>query len=315
MMTDVRCTTQMPDVPGLEPQQLTVGRHFFLNCEGTWNRQFDFSKAQLVLENPPSGGAKPPSEVVKTPPTVARVFKVEARDMNSFDVDLTLYATGNIRFTDFVLSDGEIKLSLGPQSFTVVSVLEKTKEMAAPQAQAPESKDNSAQAGSAAAPQPFGYTYFKLPWPTSYSMAAAVLIFVLLLTGVTLFIRRWRQRKLWLGLKNFDSPLTPDIQFYRELRKLEKRDYPLDDVERLCQIYVVRTFEIPMFEVSPRQVVGFLKKRHPHLKEERRLLYQILMDFGVLRRQSSVDDRRKLLAQFYRFMELAQRWKQQVRNG
>ena len=33
-MAEVKCTTVIPDVPDLKAQELTVGRHFYLSCQG-----------------------------------------------------------------------------------------------------------------------------------------------------------------------------------------------------------------------------------------------------------------------------------------
>ena len=140
MLNEVRCSTQIPDVTGLEKDVLSVGRHFYLNCEGTWNREFDFSKASIALDE-------------KNKNTI-KVFKIESRNANLFQVDIVLYMAGDIKTSNVKISDGIHEIDLGAQAFKIKSVLE---------------------AKSEKPPPPFGYIISQLNWPWQYS--AAVLFF------------------------------------------------------------------------------------------------------------------------------------------
>lgn len=246
MLNEVKCSTQIPDVVGLEKETLTVGRHFYLNCEGTWDREFDFSKAFVVLDE-------------STKNTI-KVFKIEARNANTFDVDLVLYVAGDIRTTQFKISDGQKEIDLGAQNFKVKSVLPQQTEKP---------------------PEPYGYVLSQLTWPWQYS-AAILVVFLFILASILLTIAykmKWRGRMD--RLKNHDSPLAADSQFYKEIRKAEKNEFPISELERICKVYILRTYRAPIFELSLRQTISFIKRTHPRLKMERRQIYLLLKDIDV----------------------------------
>jgi hypothetical protein len=275
MLNEVKCSTQIPDVVGLEKETLTVGRHFYLNCEGTWDREFDFSKAFVVLDE-------------STKNTI-KVFKIEARNANTFDVDLVLYVAGDIRTTQFKISDGQKEIDLGAQTFKVKSVLPQQTEKP---------------------PEPYGYALSQLTWPWQYS-AAVLVVFLLILASILLTIAykmKWRGRMD--RLKNYDSPLAADSQFYKEIRKAEKNEFPISELERICKVYILRSYRAPVFELSLRQTISFIKKTHPRLKMERRQIYLLLKDIDVLKKQSDFEKRKKFVEQCYRLIDQTEDLKQ-----
>jgi hypothetical protein len=268
MLNEVKCSIQIPEVVGLEKETLTVGRHFYLNCEGTWDRDFDFSKAFVVLDE-------------STKNTI-KVFKIEARNTNTFDVDLVLYVAGDIQTTQFKMTDGEKTIDLGAQNFKVKSVL-------------PEQKEKP--------PEPYGYALSQLSWPWQYS-AAVLVVFLFVLASVLLTIAykvKWRGRID--RLKNHDSPLSADSQFYKEIRKAEKNEFPISELERISKTYILRSYRVPVFELSLRQTISFIKKIHPRLKAERRQIYLLLIDIDVLKKQSDFEKRKKFVDQCYRLID------------
>jgi hypothetical protein len=271
MSNQVQCTTQIPEAEGLENNVLTVGRHFFLNCEGSaesWDRAFDFSKAFVILDENNKNSIK--------------VFKVEARNANSFDVDLTLYVAGDIQTSNFKISDGNHEIDLGPQNFKIKTVIEQKTEKP---------------------PEPFGFIVSRLNWPWQYSALAFVLVcaFILTVVGLILYKMKWRGRLE--RLKNFDSTIAADSQFYKEIRKIEKKDYPSSELEKIFKTYLLRTYRVPAFELSNRQIISFIKSKYPRLKNERRQIFNLLKDIDILKKSSDLEKRKKFLDQCYRLVD------------
>ena len=183
-MSNLSCKSEIPEVKGLEANQMTVGRHLILNCEGDWNKAFDFSKASVKLE----------ANLKNT----MKVFKVEARNAEKFDVDMTLYSVGSFEIPDLVLSDGTNEISLGRQQFQLSSVIEKSED------QKP--------------PNPFGPILpLTLSWPAIYAVLFVAVIFSSGLFVIFNLKRRVRFKRLIDTLKTFDSSLDPDVQFYKTI--------------------------------------------------------------------------------------------------
>ena len=107
----ISCERQIPNVPGLKDQEITVGRHVFLQCAGDWEKSFQFTQAKMIL--------------AENSKFAAKVYKAEARSANQFDVDLVFYSAGEFMFPDLILSDGTNEIHLGEQKFLVQTVLEK----------------------------------------------------------------------------------------------------------------------------------------------------------------------------------------------
>jgi hypothetical protein len=274
MLNDIKCSIQIPDVPGLEKDALTVGRHFYLSCDGTWDKSFDFSKAFVAVD--------------ESNKNTIKIFKIEARNANSFDVDLILYVAGELKTTNFKITDGKTEIDLGSQDFKVKSVIEKTEKP----------------------PEPFGYVVSSLQWPWQYS--AGILLFFILTIGcvIAFFMNKLKWRDRIERLKNFDSPLPADSQFYKELRKSEKKDYPMSELERLSKVYILRSYKVPIFELSSRAVIGYIKKTKPRLKSERRLIFNLLKDIDLLKKNDNFEKRKKFVDQMYRFVDLTEDQKQ-----
>ena len=274
-VNQIHCKLQIPDVVGLEKDILTVGRHFYLNCEGLRDPAFDFSKATVMLD--------------ENSKNTIKVFKIEARNANSFDVDLVLYVAGELKSPSFKITDGSREIDLGAQDFKVKTVIE--------QAGKPPEKP----------PEPFGYMISQLHWPWQYS-AGLLLFFVLVLASVlAYFLNKMKWRGRIERLKNYDSPIQADSQFYKELRKIEKKDYPIFDLEKICKVYILRSFKIPVFELTHKQSISFLKSKLPRLKNERRLMYNLLKDLELLKNiknnDTDLEKRKKFIDQFYRFVD------------
>jgi hypothetical protein len=282
VQSTVRCTTEVPEVTGLEKDVLTVGRHFYLNCEGSWNREFDFSKAFAVVD--------------ENSKNTIHIFKIEARNANSFDVDLILYVTGEFKTQDFKISDGTHEIDLGPQMFKVKSVIDAKAEKP---------------------PEPHGYIVSNMNWPWQYS-ALGLLILISLASLAFIFIFNYRKWKGRFGrLRQYDSPQAADSQFYKDIRKLEKKDFPIDDLEKSIKLYLLRSYRIPLFEMTNKETISLLKKKYPRFKDERRMVFNLLKDLQILKNKEQsennkslqLEQHKKFVDQCYRFVDCTEELK------
>lgn len=264
----ISCERQIPQVSGLKDQQITVGRHVFLQCTGDWQKEFQFPQAKIVLAESSKFSAK--------------VFKAEARSASQFDVDLVFYSAGEFVFPDLTISDGTIDLHLGEQKFLVETVLEKV------------------QADKK--PEPFGpYFPLKISWPTSYLIVLLALIATLVALVVWNIRKRYRYRQLMAKLNDYQSSIEPDMQFYRSIRRAETSGYQTADLDKSFRLYVARRYNVPAFDLRNPSLLRFFKKNNPWLKKERLELKKILEDLTDIK---DTETEKKLLTQkMYQFVD------------
>ncbi len=282
-MDTVNCKIEIPEVKGLEANEMTVGRHLLLSCEGNWDKSFDFTNAQIKLE--------------ENNKNFIKVLKAEARNSSSFDLNITTYVAGQIQFPEMILTDGSHEISLGQQNFQTKSVLKQP------------------QQGQSQEPQkPFGFVFpLRLEWPALYFILA-VSALILFLVGLIWQLRRAaRFAKLIADLKEYNSPIEPDLQFYKNLRSLEKQSYPLPELEKAFRLYVLRAFGVPMFVLNHRQIIKFLKKRKSQFKFERQQIDKLLSEFEEINKKKSdeitKEDKQELIHKIYRFVDRTQNLK------
>ncbi|AZZ37435.1 hypothetical protein CIK05_11730 [Bdellovibrio sp. qaytius] len=278
-MADLKCTTNIPEVQDLKSQELTVGRHFFLSCEGHFDKTFDFTKAQFLTDEKSK--------------FISKLFKAEARSTESFEVDMTLYTAGKVQFPDMIITDGTLQISLGAQNFEVTSVLPKpdpTKQ--------PKNGEQQEQ------PKPFGYAVSSLHWPMAYTLIFAALVLAMVIQAILLAARSQRWKQLTEVVKAYDSAQAADNQFYKTIRELEKKDYPIVEIEKAAKVYILRRFSVPIFNLDLKETISFIKKRHPQLKEQRRQVYNIVKDIELLAKDPNVTtvQKTKFISRFYEFI-------------
>lgn len=272
---DLNCKLSVPEVKGLTSQQLTVGRHFNFLCDGGDTGTFDFAKAQLI-----------------TTPATKYDFALLQAVPNQSNPGITFvmvsYTTGDIQTSELKITDSQNEITLKIEPIKVQSVLpppEKTAE------------------GTVKPPEPFGYNILNLNWPHAYT-AFFVIVFCALIAGlITQAMRTRRFRRLSQELKDYDSALAPDSQFYKHLRLLEKRNYPIKDVERQFHIYVIRRYQVPLFGLSSIETTSYLKKTWPTLINERRDLKNILSDLKKMSLKENPDETKKYLTKLYQFVD------------
>ncbi|MFZ3230740.1 MAG: hypothetical protein WA160_11090 [Pseudobdellovibrio sp.] len=272
----VQCEKIIEAVPGLKDQEVTVGRHVLLQCTGTWNKLFDFKKAQIKMDQPEG----------KKDYTI-RIVKTEARSVSSFDVDVVFYSAGEYKFPDFVLSDGSNEIHLGQQNIKVQTVIEKTQDPKPP--------------------EPFGPIFpLQLNWPSYYLFISIGLIALSIFCMGWFLQRRYKFIKLMLKLKDYDSSIPADRQFYKAIRHAEIKDYPVEDLERAIRFYVARKYQVPCFDLKDKALISFFKKNNPWYKKERIELKKILEDIKLISKLNG-DDAAKaktvFIQRLYRFVD------------
>ncbi len=265
---ELNCQISIPEIPGLESNQLTVGRPFDLLCQGE-TAGFNFSQAQLILD-------------------VEHKHDFNLKKATAGKIEMVTYLTGDIEPTVVKISDSVQELDLKIPAFKVISVL-------------PPPQKN--EEGVVQPPEPFGYNILNIQWPASYTVIFIALLCALIAGLVNQALRARRFRRLNSELKDYESALSPDSQFYKHLRLLEKRKYPIKEVERQFHIYVIRRYQVPLFGLSPGETTKFLKKTWPTLILERRDLKNILSDLKKMTVQESVDETQKYLRKLYDFVD------------
>ena len=129
-------------------------------------------------------------------------------------------------------------------------------------------------------------------------------IFCAILAAVVVQLRRTRRlRRLVRGLKDYESPLLPDHQFYKQIRQLEKKNYPIKEVEKQFHIYVIRRYRVPLFGLSVSETTRFLKKTWPTWINERRDLKNILSDLKKMADLENPVETKMYLKKLYQFVD------------
>lgn len=283
MSTSV-CELSIPEVEGLQSQQLTVGREFIFKCSGELPVHFNVAEARLAS-----------NENYKYD-LVLR--KVVVQDASHFDLYVVSYVAGLVRIPEIYVTDGVNQIAIRTTEYKVDSVL-------------PPPQQIQAGAELPSKPEPYGYTATHLIWPLSYTVFFVFLSCVL----ITLILQQWgrqiRRRRLLKELKHYDSALSADSQFYKGLRVLEKQNYPISEVEKQFRLYVIRKYQVPLFGMTINESIRFLKKKWPTYISERRDLKNILLDLKKMSEDVSsknteaakVPDTRNYLKKIYKFID------------
>jgi hypothetical protein len=271
-MSEVNCQTLIPEVQGLEADKLTVGRHLILNCKGELGA-FKAERAAFKID--------------ETNPYKVKLFKATSSG-SDLSLDLTFYTAGAHQLKDLVLSDGVNEITLNAAPVNVQSVIKSGAEGKPPEAFGP-------------------ILPLSIAVPALYYFI--VLLVVVVVTGlVVLRARRLSYyRKLKLKLKQYNSPVDPDTQFYKSIRQAEKLDYPLEKVESAFRLYVLRSYNLPLFDLSDERVARYFKRNYPAHKSTRASLKKLLSEFEELRKKPSTalstEDKREFVKKLYRFVD------------
>lgn len=251
----MQCDLDIPKISGLEDNQLTVGREFYLICKGDWPKD-------LKTESLSFAGDANMKYVLK-------ILNFEFRTPTEADIKVTSYIAGKVQVPQLVLTDGVQKLELGQVAFEVTSVL--PAEGATAGEQAP------------AKPEPYGpMGPAVIPVPLLYWL---LLLTVILLVGGMVALRVWRlnqRREMLLRLKEHDVALSPLQEFHQAMRKLQRANpvfygkeasdeelhSGLKELSRMFRVYVSRRLRVPAFEWSERLIVNELRREHRAVHDE-----------------------------------------------
>lgn len=272
-MGQLSCQTEIVETPGLEANQMTVGRHMTVTCSGDPLSGFNFASARLLEQDAPS--------------MAYRLFKAESAG-SGVKLDMTVYKTGDVNISELVLTDGVNQFQLVAPALKVMSVIKPPEKGQKPQ-------------------EPYGPVFpVAIAIPPLYLVSQG-LAFVLLIVAVVLKIRHaMNLRRLKEGLRKYDSPTAPDTQFYRSVRQSEKNSYNLNELEKAFMLYNVRAYKIPLFELSPRKSLRYFKSQHPQLKKTRIALDRFLTEFNELNKrgdQVSTEAKLELVKKMYGYIE------------
>lgn len=271
----VKCQLEVPVLPkpltDAYHDKITVGRHVLLNCNGEWNKAFDMSRAHFKLDEKQQ--------------LVLKLFKAEARSAGSFDIDFTIYKSGQLQIPELILTDDTHEINLGSQNFTIVSVLDPQKEA-----------------------KPNGLIFpLNIDWPIIYF----IFLFVVLISALGFIVFRIRKAKRFAqlieDLKQHTSNSQADVQFYKNMRLAEKENYSIELLEKALRLYCLRVFQVPFFKLNNIQIDQFFKKHRSQFKEESKKIKNFLSEFEEIKSknlQLNQIEKNQMAKKLYRFVEL-----------
>lgn len=244
----MQCQVDIPAVEGLQNNELTVGRVFFLRCqsgnETPWPKNIDIEKLQFVLT---------PEQKYQI-----KLLGFEFRTGDTADLKVTSYVGGPVDFKNLQVTDQTQAVDLGPVQFKVKSVLEPPKEGQA----------------QVEAYGPMGPA--SIHFPLVYTVSI-VLVIALLTLFIAQKVFRWSQRRRVLArLRQHDAALAPLPQFHQSWRKL-RRENPVffgkdferthiegafDQLNNFLRIFLIRELHVPALEWSDKLILADLRKYH-----------------------------------------------------
>lgn len=257
----MQCNVDIPKVSGLEDNQLTVGREFYLNCKGEWPKDLQIDKLKFAGD-----------ENMKY---VLKVLGFEFRSPEEADIKVTSYVASKVQIPQLVITDGAKSVELGQVQFVVESVLEKQPKQAQGAVPVPGQEQQKQEPYG-----PFGPA--TIPVPMLYWL---VLLGSVLSVALIIALRAWRfnqRREMLLRLKEHEVALSPLQEFHQSMRKLQRANpvfygkectpeelhQGADELARMFKVYVSRRLHVPAFEWSERLIVSDIRRYHPAVYAE-----------------------------------------------
>ncbi len=276
--TSLACKLDIPKIAGLEDGRLTVGREFFITCEGMIPKEIKIEKLHFNLD--------PKASIYQL-----KLLSFEFRNSSTADLRVTSYMTGTHTFQKLILTDDHLELDLGPQQIPVYSVL--------------------SEGEKAKLYGPLGPLELKIP-PIYYVGLGLVIFMFFLLIAIRIWF--WRQKKARLEeLRSYETtPLSPSQQAFQKVRKL-KREYVfyhggyqgsraqdnqiteeqlqkvMAEIDQIFRLYLLRKFQIPGMSWSEVKFARAIKKKlkalgkHSLTPEDLQLMERILLEIKLLR--------------------------------
>ena len=258
-MIELKCNLEIPEVSGLSKNEITVGRKLELSCSGEVPSKFNFSQAQFKNEAGQENTYK---------------LLTSKKDGQNYKLTWTVYRAGNVKIPQLILTDHNQELSLGSQDLNVISVIEQ--------------KPNES-------PKPFGPLFpLSIPWPVVYFVIAFVIVCGLVAWLIQSIYKQFQYRKILESFKKYDSPVDPDLQFYRSIRTSEKKAEPFSDIEHSFYIYLSRRCKLPILELSEVKAFQFHKKYAPEGKKLRSQIKKIIEEFNHVKADQNLNSKAKM---------------------
>lgn len=243
----MECRIDIPEVLNLKNGELSVGREFYLICQGEWPK-LEFDNSRLILAD---------SDKYKV-----KLISSEYKSSNEVALKLVSYTAGDVQIQNLQIAASGQVISLGNVKFQVASVLP------------PEPKEKI---------EPFGPMGFEpLSWPIWYWVSLIITI-LLIAFVITKKIQRWFQRKKLIDeLAVHDSSLSALSQLHQTMRKIvrDKKLYVgaehdvislkliISDLKAAFQLFVTREVLIPVKDWPMKEVIKSLKRNHPKIYKE-----------------------------------------------
>ena len=273
-MANFNCEAKIAAVEGLEADQMTVGRHLNLHC---------------LADAPLAESHKYTLSSEVNPEITYKVFQIKKTDHSKIELEMTFYKAGQFQLTDFKIFDGNESHSLLGAPITVQSVLKP-------------SQDGKPQ-------KPYDPIFpLTMSIPKVYFAYLLIGISVVILYFILKLRRLRRYKKLKEKLKNYDSPIDPDVQFYRSVRAAEKLGYPLENLDNAFRLYNLRSYRLPIFDMNDEKLNKYFKHNFPQYKNTRIQLFRILGDIEKLKKTGQEGEispvvKKDLITKMYRFVE------------
>jgi hypothetical protein len=244
------------DIPKSSKEQketpLTVGREFFLSCQGDWPKDLKIENLRL--------------ELPETQKYALKLMNFTMRDLRMADLKVVSYQTGFQKIEKLTLTDGSQSLDLSGVEFQVQSVIDPGNQK----------------------PEPYGpIGPLSLAWPLVYWIIIS-LVLTLISSFAGFKIYHTLKRKKWLReIKKFDNVHSPLSQFHSELRKLQRKfsffgatnsetaSVSPEDIAEIVNaitthlgIFLVRELQIRALDSSLKILLFDLRKYHPLVYQE-----------------------------------------------
>lgn len=284
----MECKVDIPNVAGLKDQELTVGREFYLVCQGAWTKR-PLEGSKFIVE--------------ETDKFKVNLLSAEFRNPSEVDLKVTSYKAGDIKFENLKFQHGDEIVELGPVQFSVATVL-------------PQEKD-------APKVEPFGpFGPFILHWPLLFwVLGLSLVVLVVFFFGRALW--RWQQRRQLIEeLSEKDSSMSAVHQFHHSMRKLV-RDADLYDGARLeteqirksvgelkviFQVFLTRELLVPVAKWPLAAVMKNLKRYHKTIyKQTHRDVLKLFSEFEKAQAATKLE-----LTDFFRLQKNAQNLADQI---
>jgi hypothetical protein len=238
---ELNCQLELPKEA--QAAGLTVGERMLLSCTGDVglglkeNTQVVFAKDQEDQQY------------------TLHVLQNKEMSSTAMALVVTSYKPGDYKEQKVLISDGSTTFQTSPLSWKVSSVLKPNEEPKPIPSKGP----------------------FDLAYPVWLWLAAAVVVLFLAAVIGGLTYKRKRMKRLQAELDSFKTMLSPYAEFSKEMRIFRRKvsgaapasqgSQLVEELSRHFRLFLIRELNIHALQLSDREILQALKKRH-------RLIYE-----------------------------------------